>query len=70
MTKYLKLKDIDKNKENFFVSYAVRGSIINKECGQRLDMASVNPLYGSIKEPSPLNTRWKYIPNFSCVGIF
>lgn len=56
-------------KEKFFVSYAVRGDLVDKEHGDRLGMPSLYPLDGPVNEPSPLNTRWKYIPKMSPVGI-
>ena len=48
-------------KENFFISYAVRGPMINKEDGVRMDMPLIGPLSNNpVKEPSPLNTEYVY----------
>jgi hypothetical protein len=70
---YVKLEDtykpLYKNKENFFVSYAVLGNIIDKETGVRADMPSLYPQTYSPHQPSPLNNRYKYIPKISYVGI-
>ena len=58
-------------KEKFFVSYAVTGSIANPEEGIRYGMPSLYPLINSpVVSPSPLNTRWKYIPRTSYEGVF
>ena len=52
-------------KENFFVSYAVKGNMVNSFSGVRADMPSNLPMCNSpVKEPSPLNTRWKYDPDY------
>jgi hypothetical protein len=58
--------------EKFFVSYALNGAIVNPEQGLRQGMPSLYPLKNSpVVEPSPLNTRYKYIPKFkyNLVGI-
>jgi hypothetical protein len=47
-------------KENFFVSYAVKGPIIDREAGVRQDMANLGPINGPVKEPSPLNSEYVY----------
>jgi hypothetical protein len=47
-------------KENFFVSYAVRGSMGDKEQGLRVGMPTNRPIDSAVNEPSPLNTRWQY----------
>ena len=68
---YSKLKDTYtiKKKENFFVSYAVLGNIDSAH-GLRAGMADLYPLINSpVTLPSPLNTRYKYIPKTSYVGI-
>jgi hypothetical protein len=72
---YIMLKDtyMNKNykKEDFFVSYAVTGSIANTHEGTRYGMPSLYPLINSpVVLPSPLNTRWKYIPITSYEGVF
>jgi hypothetical protein len=73
MNNYGKLKNAyptyKASNEKFFVSYAVRGDLVDKEHGDRLGMPSLYPLEGPVNEPSPLNTRWKYIPKMSSVGI-
>ena len=48
------------NKEKFFVSYAVRGPMINRDLGLRSGLPVNHPISGPVKEPSPLNTRWMY----------
>lgn len=67
---YETLEPLNHNKpENFFVGYAVRGNI-NKETASRNDMPYLYPLKNSpVYQPSPLNTRYKYIPEVSTVGI-
>lgn len=72
MSSYTMLKNTYKisNIENFFVSYAVNGNIANKEIGTRYGMPDLYPLYNSpVTLPSPLNTRYKYIPEISYIGI-
>jgi hypothetical protein len=63
--KYSKLKHT--YREDFFVSYAVRGPEVLP--GVRQDMPILTPISGPVTEPSPLNTRWKYIPEIDKVGI-
>lgn len=47
-------------RENYFVSYAVRGPIMNPGTGVRSDMPINYPLpSGPVCEPSPLNNRGK-----------
>ena len=47
--------------EKFFVSYAVKGPIIDKDAGVRMDTPLYGPLSNNpIKEPSPLNTEYVY----------
>ena len=59
--RYVKLGYTYAENENFFVSYAVRGPVFVN--GTRWDMPTLYPLCNSpVKEPSPLNTRWKYDP--------
>ena len=50
----------DRNKEDFFVQYAVRGPMVCPSQGLRSDLPIDYPISGPVKEPSPLNTRWKY----------
>ena len=45
------------SKENFFISYAVRGSTCKD--GTRFDIPTKHPIDAPVKEPSPLNTRYK-----------
>ena len=59
MKNYKFLKEAYK-KENFFIGYAVKGPIIDKEDGVRQDMANIGPISGPIKEPSPLNSEYVY----------
>ena len=56
-------------KENFFMSYAVNGSLINPEEGIRAGEPILHPINGPVKEPSPLNTRWQFDFNKSGEGI-
>jgi hypothetical protein len=57
-------------KENFFVSYAVNGPIVDKEHGDRLGMPVNHPISGPVHEPSPLNTRYQYtLPEVPIEGI-
>jgi len=56
--------------ENFFVSYAVRGPMVNPSEGLRAGLPVDHPISGPVPEPSPLNTRWKYSPPMPCcVGV-
>ena len=57
--------------ENFFVSYAVRGPMVDPENGLRAGMPVNHPLCNSpVIEPSILNTRWMYSPPIPKSGIF
>lgn len=58
-------------REQFFVSYAVRGPVISSN-GLRADMPVINPISGPVTEPSPLNTRWQYVPHGNCqwLGVY
>lgn len=70
-TNYYTLNNAYYITEKFFVSYALNGSI-NTESGVRAGMPSLYPLKNSpVTEPSPLNTRYKYIPNmkYNLLGI-
>ena len=58
---YKKLKDTYV-KENFFVGYALNGPMVDPEHGVRAGMPVLHPIKGPVKEPSPLNTRWEYVP--------
>lgn len=71
MSVYKKISDYCPciKKENFFVSYAVRGSIVNPNMGLRGGTPVDYPLCGPVKEPSPLNNRCEYsksCPNTIC----
>lgn len=59
---YKKLKNTWANNysENFFVTYAVNGSIVNPSLGLRAGIPVNHPILGPVKQPSPLNTRWMY----------
>jgi hypothetical protein len=65
---YRVIYDNKNKKEDFFVSYAVRGGI-NPYKALRADMPSLYPQQYPPYEPSPLSTRWRYIPKISYVGI-
>lgn len=57
--------------ENFFISYAVNGSMIDPQHGVRAGIPVDHPICGPVKEPSPLNTRWEYDNGtINPVGIF
>ena len=49
-------------KENYFVSYAVRGPMVVPSYGLRQGMPVDHPICGPVSEPSPLNNRYKYSP--------
>jgi len=53
--------------ENFLVSYAVRGPSMDD--GTQYDMPVLHPISGPVREPSPLNTRYKYELKFTPVGV-
>jgi hypothetical protein len=57
---YKPLKDTYTSKEKFFVSYAVRGPIVNPSYGLRDGLPINHPIPGPVTEPSPLNTRYMY----------
>ena len=66
---YKQLKNTDV-KENFFVSYALNGPIVDKEHGVRAGIPVNHPISGPVHEPSPLNTRWQYeLPEVPIEGI-
>lgn len=57
-------------KENFFVGYALNGSMVDPKHGVRAGMPILRPINGPVKEPSPLNTRWMYnLPDVPIDGI-
>ena len=58
-----------KSKENYFVSYAVRGPIVIPSMGLEAGMPVNHPILGPVSEPSPLNNRWKYSPDTLYSGI-
>lgn len=69
---YSPLKNVwkkEEDKEKFFVSYAVMGPIVAPEKGIRRGMPVNHPIGGPVNLPSPLNTRWEYIPPDPSVGI-
>jgi len=55
--------------EQFFVSYAVNGPIVNPSCGGRAGLPVDYPIPGPVSEPSPLNNRYQYVPIVSTIGI-
>jgi len=59
MKNYKLLKEAYK-KENFFISYAVKGPIIDEEAGVRQDVPNLGPINGPVREPSPLNSEYVY----------
>jgi hypothetical protein len=76
MSSYTMLKNTYKepyskdSKEKFFVSYAVNGGIADPSAGVRYGMPSLYPMVDSpVVLPSPLNTRWQYIPRMSYSGV-
>lgn len=46
-------------KERFFVSYAVRGPMVDPSGGRRAGLPTIGPIEGPVSEPSPLNTEWR-----------
>ena len=67
---YRTLKDTY-SEENFFISYAVNGSMIDPQDGVRAGQPVEHPICGPVSEPSPLNTRWEYNNGtINPVGIF
>lgn len=50
----------EKSRENWFVSYAVRGPTVVPSMGLESGMPLLYPIPGPVREPSVLNTRWKY----------
>lgn len=49
--------------ESFFISYAVDGPMVVPSQGLRSGLPVDHPLLNSpVREPSPLNTRWKFNP--------
>lgn len=70
---YVKLKDtwsFDKNsKENFFVSYALRGPMLVPSYGLRGGLPVNHPITGPVSEPSILNTRYVYHPPDYVSGV-
>lgn len=66
---YSVLKDTYSN-EKFFMSYALRGPMIDPEEGIRADIPVNHPIKGPVSEPSPLNNRWIYdLPDVNMSGI-
>lgn len=61
-TQYKRVKNTWTNntKERFFISYAVEGPMIDPSQGLRSQLPVDHPIRGPVKEPSPLNTRWRY----------
>lgn len=59
MSSYCKLKN---TYEDFFITYALNGSIANKEMGTRYGLPKLGPLLNStVRQPSILNTEFQYI---------
>lgn len=56
---YVKFKHLC-SKEDFFVSYAVRGPIIYPRGGIRQGLPVRHPINGPVNEPSPLNAQYYY----------
>ncbi len=47
--------------EDFFLSYAVRGGMVNPWLGTRSEMREFGPMWNSsVFEPSPLNSKFVY----------
>lgn len=49
----------EKTRENFKISYAVNGSILNPSVGVRGGIPVLGPISGPLSEPSPLNVEWR-----------
>lgn len=50
----------DSMRENYFVSYAVRGPMVVPEMGLEQGMPVNHPTPGPVREPSPLNVGCKF----------
>lgn len=50
----------DESKEDFFVSYAIRGPIVSPAYGIRSGIPVRYPIYGPVHQPSPLNSQYLY----------
>lgn len=59
---------LEDSEENFFMSYALRGSVIIP--GTRQGMPVRHPISGPVTEPSPLNSEWRKEGPFSLDGVF
>ncbi len=47
--------------EDFFLSYAIRGGMVNPWLGTRAGMPALGPMWNSpVFEPSPLNSKFVY----------
>jgi hypothetical protein len=57
---YRTLKNYNSVKENFFVSYAVRGPMVIPSMGLEAGLPCNHPIPGPVSEPSPLNNRCMY----------
>jgi len=56
--------------EPFFTAYALNGAIVDPSMGLRTGLPVDHPIKGPVREPSPLNTRWQYVPTVNTsVGI-
>ena len=66
---FTKCKRILPKKENFFVSYALRGSIANPYTGARYGSPDRYPIDGPVHEPSPLNVQYKFDIPYSLCGV-
>lgn len=72
MSKYSKLENAYGSRsveENFFMSYALRGSVVIP--GTRQGMPTAGPIDGPVSHPSPLNVDWRReMPFDNLDGIF
>lgn len=58
------------NKENYFVSYAVRGPMAVPSLGLEYGMPVRHPIQGPVSEPSPLNSQYLYDKEWPETVIF
>lgn len=54
------------SKENFFVSYAVRGPVLVPSMGLEAGIPVRHPISGTVQEPSPLNSQYLFDYNKKC----
>ena len=50
----------EENKENYFVSYAVRGPMVVPSMGLEAGLPVKHPICGPVSGPSPLNNEYLY----------